>query len=285
VTGIGPEHLELMGTVDDVARANAEAVAALPAGGVAIVPADEELLEPYLGRDDIDVRRFSRESVERLATGWRFDVDGHVLDLELPFDQRHMAENVLAALTVYDALGLPLEGAQAGAARIALSAWRSDVCDLPGGGVVVNDAYNANPDSMRAALKALAAVGRGKGPGARTVAVLGEMRELGESSRDEHDAIGRLAVRLDISRLLVVGEAARPMHLGACLEGSWGEESAFVVDNDEATAWLRRHVEPGDVVLLKASRGAALETVADALLEDARAADRLPDDEERETER
>jgi len=161
-----------------------------------------------------------------------------------------------------------------------------EVTERADGVTVINDAYNANPDSMRAALKALAAVGRGKGPGTRTVAVLGEMRELGDTSRDEHDAIGRLAVRLDISRLLVVGEAARAMHLGACLEGSWGEESAFVADNAEAEAWLREHVEPGDVVLLKASRGAALETVADALLDDPRPDVRLPtDDENRETTR
>ena len=143
-----------------------------------------------------------------------------------------------------------------------------EVQERADGVVVINDAYNANPDSMRAALKALAAVGRGRGAGTRTIAVLGEMRELGESSRDEHDAIGRLAVRLDISQLLVVGEPARPMHLGACLEGSWAEESVFVEDNDQALAWLREHVRPGDVVLFKASRAAALETVAEALLAD-----------------
>ena len=117
-----------------------------------------------------------------------------------------------------------------------------EVTERPDGVTVVNDAYNANPDSMRAALKALAAIGRGRGAGHRTVAVLGEMRELGESSREEHDAIGRLAVRLDIHQLLVVGEPARPMHLGAYLEGSWGEESVFVADNDEAVRWLRSHV-------------------------------------------
>jgi UDP-N-acetylmuramoyl-tripeptide--D-alanyl-D-alanine ligase len=117
------------------------------------------------------------------------------------------------------------------------------------------------------ALKTLAALGRGRG-GARTVAVLGEMRELGESSREEHDAVGRLAVRLDISQLLVVGEPARAIHLGACLEGSWGGESVFVPDHDAALAWLQGFLEPGDVVLVKASRDAALERVAEALLEE-----------------
>ncbi len=181
----------------------------------------------------------------------------------------HQAHNAAAAAAVAVALGLPLEQVATALATAApASRWRMEVHERSDGVTVINDAYNANPGSMRAALKALAAVGRGKGPEARTVAVLGEMRELGESSRDEHDSVGRLVVRLDISQLLVVGEEARPMHLGACLEGSWGEESVFVPDNDQALAWLREHLRPGDVVLLKASRAAALETVAEALLAD-----------------
>jgi UDP-N-acetylmuramoyl-tripeptide--D-alanyl-D-alanine ligase len=143
-----------------------------------------------------------------------------------------------------------------------------EVTERADGVTVIDDAYNANPDSMRAALKALADIGRGR-PGARTVAVLGEMRELGASSRDEHDAIGRLVVRLDIDQLLVVGEPAKPLHLGACLEGSWGGESVFVADNDAATAWLREHLTPGDVVLFKASNAAQLGLVAAAVLADA----------------
>ena len=152
VTSIGPEHLELVGSVEDVARANAEALDALPAGGIAVVPADEPLLEPYL-RPALDVRRFDRATVRRENGAWRFEVGGTELVLELPFDQRHLAENVLAALTAYDALGLPLERAEEGARSIALSRWRGEVRELPGGGFVVNDAYNANPTSMRAALR------------------------------------------------------------------------------------------------------------------------------------
>jgi UDP-N-acetylmuramoyl-tripeptide--D-alanyl-D-alanine ligase len=96
--------------------------------------------------------------------------------------------------------------------------------------------------------------------------VLGEMRELGESARDEHDAVGRLAVRLDIHQLLVVGEAARPIHLGATLEGSRNEESVFVTDADAATEWLRRYLAPGDVVLFKASNAVQLSRAAQAVL-------------------
>jgi UDP-N-acetylmuramoyl-tripeptide--D-alanyl-D-alanine ligase len=98
--------------------------------------------------------------------------------------------------------------------------------------------------------------------------VLGEMRELGDSSREEHDAVGRLAVRLDIHQLVVVGEPARPLHLGACLEGSWAEESVFLPDNDAALAWLQEHLGPGDVVLFKASNAAQLGRVAEAVLAD-----------------
>ena len=113
VTQIGPEHLELVGSVENVARANAEALAALPSGGIAVVPAGADELEPF-NRDDLDLRRFDPADVERADGGWRFRVGGRELVLELPFAQRHLAENALAALTTYDALGLPLERAQRG---------------------------------------------------------------------------------------------------------------------------------------------------------------------------
>ena len=187
VTSIGPEHLELVGTVADVARANAEAIAALPAGGVAVVPGDEPLLEPYL-RDDLDVRRFERGSVERDGDAWVFPVGAGKVRLELPFSQRHLAENVLAALTAYDALGLPLDRARDGAAAISLSRWRGEVQELPGGGLVVNDAYNANPVSMRAALLDLVE----RAGARRRVAILGEMAELGDESERYHAEIAEL---------------------------------------------------------------------------------------------
>ena len=128
----------------------------------------------------------------------------------------------------------------------------------------MNDAYNANPESMRAALRSLAAM-RGRG---RTIAVLGEMRELGADSIAEHDEVGRLAVRLDISKTIAVGQGARALYLGAAQEGSWNEEAVFVPDVDAAIELLRGLVQPGDVVLVKASRSIGLEAVAHALLED-----------------
>ena len=152
VTSIGPEHLELVGTVAGAAQANAEAIAALPAGGIAVVPAQAPELEEHLGRTDIDVRRVDPAHIDAEDDGWRFRVGECEITLRLPFTSRHMVENTLAALVAYDALGLPVERAQEGADAIRLSRWRGEEIPLTGGGLVINDAYNANPTSMRAAL-------------------------------------------------------------------------------------------------------------------------------------
>jgi UDP-N-acetylmuramoyl-tripeptide--D-alanyl-D-alanine ligase len=175
----------------------------------------------------------------------------------------HQGFNIAAAVAAAVALGLDF-----GAAARSLqgvrpdSRWRMEVTTSPAGVVVINDAYNANPESMTAGLRALATMGRG----ARTWAVLGEMRELGPTSAAEHDAIGRLCVRLNISRLIAVGSGARPIHMGAAHEGSWGEESQAVDSVEDAIDILSREVASGDVVLVKASRAVGLERVAESLL-------------------
>ncbi len=253
VTSIGPEHLELVGTVDDVARANAEALVALSPGGIAVVPAGEPLLEPYL-RPDLDVRRFDRSDVTRAGAAWRFAIAGRTLELELPFDQRHLAENVLAALTMYDALGLPLERAHEGAPAIELSRWRGEVRDLPGGGFVVNDAYNANPTSMRAALLDLAE----RAGDRRRVAILGEMAELGDASARYHDEIRSLLDELGIEVVVGVGEGARP-YLDR-------PEEQLLVSDAAAFPDIARLLRPGDAILVKASRAIGLEGIP-ALIE------------------
>ncbi|HEX6249673.1 MAG TPA: UDP-N-acetylmuramoyl-tripeptide--D-alanyl-D-alanine ligase [Nocardioidaceae bacterium] len=285
VLNVGKAHIGEFGTQEEIARAKGEIVEALPEDGVAVLNADDPLVAPMANRTrarvvtfgespgcDVRLTELTLDDLGRPR--FELSVEGASAWVELGLVGEHQAHNAAAAAAVAVSLGLRLdEVAAALASAVPASRWRMEVHERSDGVTVINDAYNANPDSMRAALKALAAIGRGR-EGARTIAVLGEMRELGESSRDEHDAVGRLAVRLDISRLVVVGQAARPMHLGAYLEGSWGEESVFVEDNDAALAWLRGHVRPGDVVLFKASRAAALETVAEAL---------LADDEEKET--
>lgn len=249
VTSIGPEHLELVGTVADVARANAEAIEALPSRGVAVVPADEPLLDPFL-RSDLVVRRVDRADVEhRGGQTWRFDVGGRHVELELPFDQRHLAENVLSALHAYDALGLPLDRAAEGAAGIRRSRWRGEVRALPGGGLVVNDAYNANPTSMRAALEDLARRAEGR----RRVAILGEMAELGEASPAYHADVARLVARLGVEVVVAVGEPARA-YLGSAPVERWIPHAGAFAD----AAGL---LQPGDAVLVKASRAVGLEGI------------------------
>ena len=254
VPHVGPEHLELLGTIERVAEANVEAIAALPPGGVAVVPATGPL-DPFLTREDVVFRRFSADEVETFDGVTRFSVAGAVVELELPFTQRHLASNTLAALHAYDALGLPLDRAEQGLARLALSPWRGEETELPGGGFVVNDAYNANPDSMRAALVHLAE----RAGDRRRVAILGEMAELGERSAAYHGEIGELAANLGID-VIGVGESAR-MYMPTV----WVASAAAVAEA------AREYVRPGDAVLVKASRAVGLEGIADEIANFARA--------------
>jgi UDP-N-acetylmuramoyl-tripeptide--D-alanyl-D-alanine ligase len=254
VTHIGPEHLELVGSVADVARANAEAIDALPPGGVAVVPAGVAELESRLRRSDIEVRRFDPGSVARAGEAWSFRLAGGELALELPFTARHMAENTLAALTAYEALGLPLDRVGEGAARIRLSPWRGEVAPLPGGGFVVNDAYNANPASLRAALVDLAERGEGR----RRVAILGGMAELGDAAPGYHRELAELAGELEIE-VLAVGELAR----------LYGAEH-WEPDAERALAAALDLLRPGDAVLVKASRSVGLEGIPARLANSAR---------------
>jgi UDP-N-acetylmuramoyl-tripeptide--D-alanyl-D-alanine ligase len=248
ITSIGPVHLELLGTVENVAKAKAEVVGALPAGGTAVVP-DEPLLEPYLGREDIEIHGFGDENVvsfERIEGGCRvvFALGEERLELEFPFTARHQAQNAVAALLTVQALGLPLPH---GRVDVELSRWRGEESPLPGGGLLINDSYNANPTSMRAALEHLA------GQEGRKVAVLGEMAELGPTSPEYHSEVGALVSDLGIDVVLAVGELSR------AYGGEWVEDAA------KAAERAPELVQPGDVVLVKGSRAVGLEVVAEAL--------------------
>jgi UDP-N-acetylmuramoyl-tripeptide--D-alanyl-D-alanine ligase len=254
VSHIGPEHLELLGTVENVAAANAEAIAALPPGGSAVVPAHAPELEPHLTRDDIVYRRFDPGDADLHDHIARFRVDGHEVELEVPFTQRHHAVNTLAALHAYAALGLPLDRAHQGTRHIRLSPWRGEEVALPGGGLVVNDAYNANPDSMRAALEHLAE----RAGSRRKVAILGEMAELGAASPRYHEQAGTLASALDV-HVLGVGEPAR-----AYAPVVWAHDAAAAVEA------ARGYLRPGDAVLVKASRAVGLEGIAEEITKIAR---------------
>jgi UDP-N-acetylmuramoyl-tripeptide--D-alanyl-D-alanine ligase len=250
ITSVGPAHLELVGSMDGVVRAKGELLDALPAGAVAIVPAGV----PGLVRAQLDVRTFAPDEVESFDTlngrsRATFDVRGRKLELELNFGARHHAENTLAALLAYEALGLPLERAQEGAGLIEFSAWRGDELPLPGGGLLINDAWNANPVSMRAALEHLALRARSR----RRVAVLGDMAELGSDGPAYHEEIGRLAAELGVE-VLAVGNLAK---------GYGG--ARWAASAEEALPFLDELVRPGDCVLVKGSRAVGLETVAEAL--------------------
>ncbi|MFI9326331.1 UDP-N-acetylmuramoyl-tripeptide--D-alanyl-D-alanine ligase [Kitasatospora sp. NPDC052868] len=281
VLNVGTAHVGEFGSQEAIAEAKGELVEALPADGAAILNADDPLVRAMASRTRARVVFFgeSREAHVR-AQDVRLDSTGRPsftlttpagsAPVQLRLYGEHHVSNALAAAAVAVELGMSVDDtAEALSEADALSRWRMEVVDRADGVTVVNDAYNANPDSMRAALRALVSMG-GRGPERRrTWAVLGEMRELGEESLAEHDAIGRLAVRLDVTKLVAVGgREAACMELGARNEGSWGEESVLVSDADAAVELLRSQLQPGDVVLVKASRSVGLEKVAEELLAD-----------------
>src|SRR5699024_8625978 len=193
---------------------------------------------------------------------------GDAVAVELALLGEHHVANALAAAAVAHRCGLP-ERAIVTTLRTsgAASRWRMELIDSPSGVTVLNDAYNANPDSMRSALKTLAAMGRGdeENPPRRTVAVIGEMLELGDESRQAHADIGELVVRLNIDRTIVVGEGARPVFQAAELEGSWGNEAVWVPTIADARDLLRSELVPGDLVLFKSSNDAGLRYLGDEI--------------------
>jgi UDP-N-acetylmuramoyl-tripeptide--D-alanyl-D-alanine ligase len=249
ITAIGPVHLEFVGDVAGVARAKAELLDALPSGATAVVPAGVPELDPYL-RDDLRLIRTGEDA--RLVAFDRgrltAEILGERVELELPFRAPHQAENAVVALAVYAALGLPLDRAPEGAGRIELSRLRGEELALPGGGLLINDCWNANPASMRAAIREL-----GARNGGRRVAVLGGMAELGaETARYHREIAGLLG---DLDHVIAVGELAR----------GYGTED-WVPSADEAASRLQELLRPGDVVLVKGSRSVGLERVAQKLL-------------------
>jgi len=244
ITNIGPVHLELLGTIDRVAQAKAELLHALPPGGIGVIPEHAPELEPYVP-DGLDVRRFPEPEVE-VRNGHAFVQFGG-REIEFSFTARHQAANAVAALTVVEVLGLPLPESLV---EVPFSRWRGDEAPLSGGGLLINDAYNANPHSMRAALDHLVE----RADGRRMVAVLGEMAELGTDAPRFHDEVGAYARELGVDVVLGVGELGRRY-----------QPEEWAADAAEAIVLARTVVAPGDAVLVKASRAVGLEVVADAL--------------------
>lgn len=280
VLNVGSAHLGEFGSVAAIAQGKGELVEALPAaadGGVAILNADDARVLAMAQRTTADVVTVgagtgvtvrAQDVVTDSAARAHFTLvtpEGSA-PVALAVVGAHQVSNALTAAAVGRAAGMTVSqvATALGQARAA-SKWRMEITDRADGVTVINDAYNANPESMKAALQALAVIGEHR----RTWAVLGEMAELGSLSQPAHDEIGRLVVRLGVDHLIVVGQAARALHLGAHLEGSWGGESEIVGDIDAALDILRDRLEPGDVLLIKASRSVGLDRVATAVLADA----------------
>lgn len=269
---VGTAHLSEFGSREGIAQTKGEIVEDLAKTGTAILGTYDEYTPRMQSRTKANVLLFGDEgsvralNVSTIAGRSHFtlDIDGQSSPVSLQIPGEHHVANALAAASVAYTCGMGVADIAAGlSAATARSKWRMEFVERGDGLLIINDAYNASPESMKAALRTLVEVARERG--GRSWAVLGEMRELGESATTEHDAIGRLAVRLDVSRLLAVGSGARAIHLGAAHEGSWGEESIFVESIDQALAALT--VAPRDVVLVKASRAIGLELLVTRLLE------------------
>lgn len=274
VLNVGTAHIGEFGSQEMVARAKGELVEAVPAEGTAVLNADDPLVRAMAARTPAKIVLFGRapDAAVRAADEWldeagraRFSLvtpEG-TLPVALRLHGAHAVANALAAAAVARETGMELNAiADALSAAEPASRWRMEVTESPDGVTVVNDAYNANPESMRAALDTLGHMARGR----RAFAVLGEMAELGTSSVAEHAKIGQHVARSGLAGLIVVGAAAAPMADGAGQVGSWTGECVQVDDVGAALTALRERLRPQDVVLVKGSRVAGMERVAAGLL-------------------
>lgn len=273
VLKVGLAHIGKFGSPEAIEQAKSEMVTGLPSIAVAVLNADDGRVAGMAARTAATVVTFGldetadvrADEIEATAEGTAFTlvVDGESRPVRLRILGEHHVMNALATIAATRALGVPVaRSVVAIEGVVRAERWRMEVLERPDGVVVINDAYNASPDSMAAALKTLAQVTRG---GRRSIAVLGEMAELGDYADDEHDRIGRLAVRLNVQQLIVVGHRARHIHNAAGLEGSWDGESVLVGTADEAYDLLDSTLRRGDVVLVKSSSSAKLRFLGDRL--------------------
>lgn len=282
VLAVGVAHIGHFGSVEIIAKTKSEMVSGVVDGGSVVLNADDQRVVAMASlagpgttvqtfgtipsadvrAEDITIDPMGRASFT-LRVARAGEADEQRADVALQLVGAHHVSNALAAATVVLRLGVSLpDVAKRLSEATALSPHRMAVTERPDGVTVIDDAYNANPDSMKAALRTLAVV---SGRTRRSVAVLGEMLELGDTARAAHDEIGRLVVRLNIKQLVVVGQGAYHIHEGAMQEGSWGSESIFVPDIAAARELLDGSLESGDVVLVKSSLGAGLTALGDHL--------------------
>jgi UDP-N-acetylmuramoyl-tripeptide--D-alanyl-D-alanine ligase len=272
VTNVGVAHMEVFGSWASIVEASAEPVDALGPDGVAILNADDPVVIGYAERCPGRVVTFGvgthagvrAEHVSLRPDGrasFRLAADGSYVPVTLAVAGEHMVSNALAAVAVGRELGVPLDDAALALAEAGVSRWRMETFTTRAGIRVLNDAYNANPESTAAALR----TARWMAGEDRLIAVLGEMAELGPISRDEHDRVGELAARIRVDRLITVGEAAHAIARAALREGMEPGEVAAYDTAEEALDDVRNSAAPGDLILFKGSRVAGLDTVAEAL--------------------
>ena len=272
VTNVGVAHMEIFGSWASIVEASAEPVDALGPDGLAILNADDPVAIAYADRCPGRVVTFGSRAhadvrAEQVSLGsdgrasFLLAADGTTVEVTLAVPGEHMVSNALAAVAVGRELGVPLDDAALALAEAGVSRWRMETFTTPSGVRVLNDAYNANPESTAAALR----TARWMAGEERLIAVLGEMAELGAISEDEHDRVGELAARIRVDRLITVGGAADTIARAAIREGMEPRDVATFDTPDEALEDIGRSATPGDLILFKGSRVAGLETVAEAL--------------------
>jgi UDP-N-acetylmuramoyl-tripeptide--D-alanyl-D-alanine ligase len=274
VVNVGTAHIGEFGSRAAIAQAKGEIVEALPADGTAVLNAADELVAAMAARTNARVLTFGAGGDVAARAVEVDDLDRPSFELgsagvwhpvALRHTGAHQVENALAAAAMAVAVGVPLERVAAALSAAASSSpMRMELHERADGLLVINDSYNANPASMTSAVHALSAIGERRGR--RTVAVLGEMRELGDSAHAGHAEVGVAAAALGIDVVVVVGEPAAGIADGLRSANEWAGEAIVTAGRDEAAAWVRENVAAGDVVLVKASNGVALWVIADELL-------------------
>jgi UDP-N-acetylmuramoyl-tripeptide--D-alanyl-D-alanine ligase len=271
---VGLAHVGEFGGIECTAKIKGELALALAADGLFIGNADDGYIRdmPTTAKQ---VWFGTAPDAGYRATDLQLNIAGTSFEMHWPTGEseritlrilgEHHVMNALAACAVADQLGVARSTIKSALEAMPLAErWRMQLDTREDGISIINDAYNASPDSTKAALQTLAQLGKS---GRRTIAILGEMAELGAFSREQHDAIGRIVVRLNIDQLVVVGSGAKLIHMGAEQEGSWGGESKYFDSIAEALAYVRGMLVAGDIVLVKSSKSANLRHLGDDLLE------------------
>ena len=271
---VGLAHVGEFGGIEGTAKIKGELAAALTSDNLLIANADDGYVRD-MPTDAKQVWFGTAPDAGYRASDLQLDIKGTSFEIHWPSGEtdrvtlqilgEHHVMNALAACAVADQLGVARSVIKSALEEMPLAErWRMQLTNREDGISTINDAYNASPDSMKAALQTLAQLGKS---GRRTIAILGEMAELGSFAREQHDALGRIVVRLNIDQLVVVGLAAKLIHMGAEQEGSWGGESKFFDSIAEALGYVRGMLVAGDIVLVKSSKSANLRHLGDELLE------------------